>query len=172
MKRIKNTFLQCIDGINSKKENLLIVGATNAPWLLDPAARRPGRFDKIVYVPPPDFQARKSIFQIHLKEIISNGMLDEDVNMDELALLTNGYTGADIKAICEEAKETVLKQALSQGSVRPVSMQDFAAAIRKRTPSTLSWITEAIRSIKRYKEYEFYEIINKKIRADNDTSNS
>jgi transitional endoplasmic reticulum ATPase len=172
MKRIKNTFLQCIDGINSKKENLLIVGATNAPWLLDPAARRPGRFDKIIYVPPPDFQARKSIFQIHLKEIISNGMLGEDVNIDELALLTNGYTGADIKAICEEAKETVLKQALSQGSVRPVSMQDLAAAIRKRTPSTLPWITEAIRSIKRYKEYEFYEIINKKILADNDASNS
>lgn len=172
MKRIKNTFLQCIDGINSKKENLLIVGATNAPWLLDPAARRPGRFDKIIYVPPPDFQARKSIFQIHLKEIISNGMLGEDVNIDELALLTNGYTGADIKAICEEAKETVLKQALSQGSVRPVSMQDLAGAIRKRTPSTLPWITEAIRSIKRYKEYEFYEIINKKIMADNDAPNS
>jgi transitional endoplasmic reticulum ATPase len=165
MKRIKNTFLQCIDGINSKKENLLIIGATNAPWLLDPAARRPGRFDKIIYVPPPDFQARKSIFQIHLKELISNGMLGEDVNTDELALLTDGYTGADIKAICEEAKEAALKQALTRGDVRPVFMQDFITAIRKRTPSTLPWITEAIRSIKRYKSYEFSEII-RKIRGD------
>ncbi|MGC9095474.1 MAG: ATP-binding protein [Candidatus Bathyarchaeia archaeon] len=162
MKRIKNTFLQCIDGISSKKENLLIVGATNAPWLLDPAARRPGRFDKIIYVPPPDFQARKSIFQIHLRGLLQTGMLSKDVNIDELALLTKGYTGADIKAICEEAKETALKQALTQGNVRQVSMQDLVTAIRKRKPSTLPWIIEAIRSIKRYKAYEFYEIIKEK----------
>lgn len=157
MKRIKNTFLQCIDGINSRKENLLIIGATNAPWLIDPAARRPGRFDKIIYVPPPDFQARKSIFQIHMKELIRNAMLGEDVNIDELAILTSGYTGADIKAICEEAKETALKRAIVQGVVKPISMEDFVSAIRKRRPSTIPWIIEAIKSVKRYKAYEFYE---------------
>lgn len=161
MKRIKNTFLQCIDGINSKKENLLIVGATNVPWLLDPAARRPGRFDKIIYIPPPDFKARKSIFQIYLRELINNRILCEDVNIDELALMTNGFTGADIKAVCEEAKEVALKQALSSGSIKPVYMNDLVEAIRKRKPSTLPWVIEAIKSIKLYKAYEFYEIIKR-----------
>lgn len=161
VRRVKNTFLECVDGITSKKEGLLIVGATNAPWLIDPAARRPGRFDKVIYVPPPDFEARRSIFQIHLREVIANNMLGEDVDIDELALLTEGYTGADIRAVCEEAKEAALKRALSEGVAKPITMQDFVSAIKRRTPSVLPWIIEAVRSIKRYKAYEFYEAIRK-----------
>jgi transitional endoplasmic reticulum ATPase len=92
--RIVNQLLTEMDGIQSLK-GVVVLGATNRPDILDPALLRPGRFDRVLYVPPPDKAARLAIFKIHTREM----PLDEDVDLDILASVTEGYTGADIEAV-------------------------------------------------------------------------
>jgi transitional endoplasmic reticulum ATPase len=98
MMRIKRELLQQMDGVSSKKDGLLVFGATNRPWMLDPAARRPSpdglRFSKIILVPPPDFEARREIFRLSLSKI-NNEMISDDVDLNELAEVSHGFSGAD-----------------------------------------------------------------------------
>jgi len=135
MRRVKAIFLTEMDGIHSKpNEQIVVIGATNLPWDIDPAFRR--RFERRVYIPLPDFNARKQIFRIHLRGI----KLSDDVNFDELARLTEGYTGADIALICREAamipiRELAESGQLLRGKPRPVQMSDFLEAIKKIKPS-------------------------------------
>ncbi|TFG96028.1 AAA family ATPase, partial [Candidatus Thorarchaeota archaeon] len=95
--RIVNQFLAEIDGMKSL-QNVLVIGATNRADILDPAVLRPGRFDAVVFVPPPDKPARVEIFRVHTKKM----PLEKDVNFDVLAEMTDGYTGADIEGVCRE----------------------------------------------------------------------
>jgi transitional endoplasmic reticulum ATPase len=159
MKRIKDTFLQQMDGIYSKKENLLILGATNKPWLIDPALRRPGRFTKIIFVPPPDLEARKRIFKIRLDKLESNGMLDSSINLQELAEITSGMSGADIKAVCDDAKDIPLLEAIKGACPRQVNQTDFFKAISGKQKTIVPWIHEALKAVKRYDAEEFSEPI-------------
>jgi len=153
--RIKRELLQQMDGIASKKGGLLVLGATNRPWLLDPAIRRPSpegiRFSKVILVPPPDHNARKEIFRICLSKIPKE-MIAPEVNLDELAKLTHGYTGADIGAICEEAVDIPLKTHIKGAPPRPVCMDDFLKAISAKPKSMIPWINDAVKSIQRYGE--------------------
>lgn len=155
MMRIKRELLAQMDGIGSEKNGLLVFGATNRPWLLDPAVRQPSpegvRFSKIILVPPPDFEARKEIFKIHLQKI-SREMLAKDVNVNELAKLTHGYSGADIGAIVEQAIDIPLKEHIRGASPRPVCMSDFLEAISTQQKSILPWINDAIKSLQKCKE--------------------
>ncbi|MEM4409214.1 MAG: CDC48 family AAA ATPase, partial [Candidatus Caldarchaeum sp.] len=96
--RIVNQLLTEMDGMQTLK-GVVVMGATNRPDILDPALLRPGRFDRVLYVPPPDKTARLAIFRIHTREM----PLDEDVNLETLASVTEGYTGADIEAVVREA---------------------------------------------------------------------
>ncbi|HWY29001.1 MAG TPA: CDC48 family AAA ATPase [Candidatus Sulfotelmatobacter sp.] len=96
--RVISQFLTEMDGLEELR-NVIIIAATNRPDIVDPALLRPGRFDRMLFVPPPDLEARKQIFKIHTKKT----PLAEDVKLDELARKTQGYTGADIASICNTA---------------------------------------------------------------------
>ncbi|MCQ4344943.1 MAG: CDC48 family AAA ATPase, partial [Sulfolobaceae archaeon] len=107
--RIVNQLLAEMDGIE-KLENVVIIAATNRPDILDPALLRPGRFDRLIYVPPPDKQARLEILKVHTRNV----PLAEDVNLEALAEKLEGYTGADIEALVREATMLVLRNRYSQ----------------------------------------------------------
>lgn len=105
MARVVPQFLAEMDGVDSKNDKILLMAATNVPWILDEAVLRPGRFDFKCYISLPDFEARKKIIELNLDVPI-----DEDFNFDELARLMEGYSGADIRLICDEAKRMMFRK--------------------------------------------------------------
>ncbi len=120
-------FLTEMDGLKELK-NVVVIAATNRPAILDPAILRPGRFDKIFYIPPPDGQTREELFRIHLGKFAAN------VNLKSVALITPGFTGADIASICQEAKMTALRKKLS-GNEIAINDKMLVGIIKKRRPS-------------------------------------
>ncbi|MCS7126418.1 MAG: CDC48 family AAA ATPase [Aigarchaeota archaeon] len=125
--RIVNQLLTEMDGIQTLK-GVVIIGASNRPDILDPALLRPGRFDRVIYVPPPDIDGRYQIFQIHTR-----GMpLSDDVDLSKLAAMTDGYTGADIEAVCREAAILAMRENIN---VEKVGMRHFIMALEKIKPS-------------------------------------
>ena len=128
--RMVNQLLAEMDGIGTLK-NVVVMAATNRPDILDPALLRPGRFDRIIYVPPPDKDARVEIFKVHTKRM----KLSSDVNLEELAKRTEGYTGADIAAVVREAAMLALREIVNERSVKPVSARHFEEALRRVPPS-------------------------------------
>ena len=108
--RVISQLLTELDGLEELRD-VTVIAATNRPDIIDPALLRPGRFDRIIYIPPPDKDARKEIFKIHLK----NKPVADDVNIDELAEKTDGYTGADIAAICNEAVMAAIREYIANG---------------------------------------------------------
>lgn len=125
--RIINQFLTELDGID-KKGRVLIIGATNRPELLDPAIIRPGRFDRLVYIPIPNLEARKKILEVHTQ----NMPLAEDVNLDAIATKTNFYVGADLENLCREAAMLSLRENIEN---RIVKLEHFEQALKKTGPS-------------------------------------
>ncbi len=125
--RIVNQLLTEMDGI-VPLSNVVVLAATNRPDILDPALLRPGRFDRMIYVPPPDKEARKQILKIHTKKV----PLANDVDLDRLAELTEGYTGADLAALVREAALLKLREKLEPG---PVEWRHFEQALKKVRPS-------------------------------------
>ena len=107
--RVISQLLTELDGLEELR-NVVVIAATNRPDIIDPALLRPGRFDKLIYVPPPDKSARKEIFSIHLRKT----PLAEDVDLDKLAELTEGYTGADIAGVCKTAKMLAVREHLQR----------------------------------------------------------
>jgi transitional endoplasmic reticulum ATPase len=108
-KRIVSQLLTLMDGLSSRGE-IVVIGATNRPDALDPALRRPGRFDREIEIGVPDRNGRKEVLQIHTR-----GMpLLQDVNLDRLADITHGYTGADIESLCKEAAMKALKKVMPE----------------------------------------------------------
>ena len=130
MARVVPQFLAELEGFRSGNP-ILFVAATNEPWLIDPAMLRPGRFDEKIYVGLPDEPARQKIFQLQLKGRYTS----DDVDYAELARRTEGYSGADIRAICEHAAQSVFLQAVQSGSERPISMNDLLTALQHIKPS-------------------------------------
>jgi transitional endoplasmic reticulum ATPase len=127
VERVVNQILTEMDGLE-ELEGVIVIGATNRPDILDPALLRPGRFDRLVYVKPPDKKSRLAIFRIHTR-----GMpLSSDVDIEELADLTEGYVGADIEAICREAVMLALREDMES---EVVEMRHFLEALKKIKPS-------------------------------------
>ncbi len=133
-----NQFLQELDGIDTSNEGVLIIGATNTPWNLDPAFRRPGRFDRIVFVPPPDEATRESILKLKLK----NKPIDA-IDYSQLARKTENYSGADIDAIIDIAIELKLESSFTDGVPKPIETKDLLNAVKKHKASTQEWFTTA-----------------------------
>lgn len=131
-------FLAELDGVQKSNEGVLVLGATNAPWHLDPAFRRPGRFDRILFVPPPDAGARATI----LRGLLA-GKPQERVDCDKLAAKTKDYSGADLKALVDSAVEDKLREALKRGAPEPLRDADLLAALKKVKPSTREWFSSA-----------------------------
>ena len=125
--RVISQLLTEIDGIETL-QNVLVIAATNRPDILDPAVMRPGRFDRLIYVPSPDFESLKEIFKIHADSM----PLSKDVSLDELARKAQGYSGADIEAICREAAMNALREDVD---ATEVSRQDFDEAMERVGPS-------------------------------------
>ncbi|MCA9138253.1 MAG: AAA family ATPase [Planctomycetales bacterium] len=133
-----NQFLSELDGVEADNEGVLFLAATNAPWHLDGAFRRPGRFDRIVFVPPPDALARAEILKLALK-----GKPTDNVNIDKLAAKTEDFSGADLMAVIDSAVEDKLKEAVKTGLPKPISTADLMSAIKKTRPSTGEWFSTA-----------------------------
>jgi len=151
-KRVVNELLAQMDGVDTADDNLLVLAATNEPWAIDPALRRPGRFSKLVFVPEPDLPARSAIFKINLKK----RPMDDDINVEKLAEMTGSYSGADISAICKEAADIPLGEALRGAEPRKIKMDDFIKVLEQRKPSITSWYSEAKREIKKTGEEEVF----------------
>ncbi len=133
-----NQFLAELDGMNSDNEGILVIGATNAPWHLDSAFRRPGRFDRMIFVQPPSLESRTEIFKIAL-----NGKPIEEIDYKKLAKLSEGYSGADINACIDVAVEAKLQDAIKKGKPSPLRTKDLASAIKTVKPSTKEWFQTA-----------------------------
>jgi transitional endoplasmic reticulum ATPase len=143
-KRVVAQLLALMDGL-TRRQNVIVIAATNIPQALDPALRRPGRFDREITVPIPDRHGRREILEIH-----SRGMpLGESVDMAHLAAITHGFVGADLEALCREAAMICLRrilpdidfsvtqipyEQLSKLEVRP---EDFLEALREIEPSAI-----------------------------------
>jgi SpoVK/Ycf46/Vps4 family AAA+-type ATPase len=133
-----NQFLSELDGVKSANEGVLILGATNAPWHLDSAFRRPGRFDRILFVPPPDAAARAAILRLHLR-----GKPVEDLDFDSVAKKAEGFSGADLKAVIDLTVENKLREAMKSGIPSPIRTKDLAASMASQKPTTREWFATA-----------------------------
>jgi AAA+ superfamily predicted ATPase len=135
-RHVINQFLAEMDGADASNEGVLIIGATNAPWHMDSAFRRPGRFDQIVFVPPPDRGARIEILRVLLRERPA-----PDVDLARVADATDGYSGADLMGIVNRAVESKLAAALRDGIPRPIVTEDLLKAVRSLGPTTREWFS-------------------------------
>jgi len=137
-RQLINQFLAELDGVATENEGILFLAATNAPWHVDDAFRRPGRFDRVVFVPPPDRDARREILRIHLE-----GRLQEEIDLTRLADRTKEYSGADLQSLVDVAVEAKLASSMRDGVPRPLTTDDLLAAARKRKPTTAEWFQTA-----------------------------
>ncbi|MFO0814399.1 MAG: AAA family ATPase [Gemmatales bacterium] len=137
-RQVINQFLAELDGVNTSNEGVLILAATNTPWHLDTAFRRPGRFDRILFVPPPDAAARAAILRILCK-----GKPQENVDYEAVARKTDQFSGADLKALLDQAIEAKLREAMKTGVPRPLTTKDLIAAASGLKPTTKEWFATA-----------------------------
>jgi SpoVK/Ycf46/Vps4 family AAA+-type ATPase len=133
-----NQLLSEMDGLEQNNEGVYVLGATNHPWDVDVALRRPGRFDRMVLVLPPDGPAREAILRYHLRDRPIAG-----VDLGKLVRLTDGYSGADLARVCETAAEQALLDSARSGNVRMIEMADLEAAVRDVRPSVGAWLETA-----------------------------
>lgn len=154
---VVNEFLAQLDGFDKDNEGILTLAATNMPWDVDPAIKRPGRFAKLVFVPPPDLEARAAMFAMKLADIPS-----DEINCGQLARAAEYYSGADIDGVLDEAKDIVLADIIGSDEERPLRQADIEQAIESVTPSTLDWLKTARNLVKyagadaTYKDVERY----------------
>ena len=137
-RHVINQFLSELDGVEADNDGVLVLAATNAPWHLDPAFRRPGRFDEVVFVPPPDRPARAEILGLLLRDRSA-----ASVNLDAVAKKTDAFSGADLKAVVEGAVDLRIDEALRTGTPSPISTKDLLAAAKRRKPTTVDWFATA-----------------------------
>lgn len=137
-RQVVNQFLAETDGVRDRNDGVLILAATNAPWHLDAAFRRPGRFDRILFVPPPDLAARAAILRV-----LCRGKPIQDIDFDHLARKTDGFSGADLKAVLDVAIERKLREAMKAGVPKPLTTKDLASAASQVKPSTREWFATA-----------------------------
>jgi len=131
--------LQEMDGFQSRNERVLILAATNSPWHVDPALLRPGRFDRVMFVPPPDQEARIEILKIHTRD----RPLEPRFDFARIAQHLRYFSGADIAALCERAAEEAIARALRTGKPEPLTTEQFLRLARTITPITLEWARTA-----------------------------
>jgi SpoVK/Ycf46/Vps4 family AAA+-type ATPase len=138
MRTLGNQLLAELDGMEGANDGLFILAATNAPWDVDAALRRPGRLDRVALVLPPDAPARAAIVEYHLRNRpIAN------VDLKRLVDATEHFSGADLAHLCETAAEHAMADAVASGNVRMIEQPDFEKALREVRPSTAPWFSTA-----------------------------
>jgi tetratricopeptide (TPR) repeat protein len=136
LRNVVNQFLRELDGL--RNENILVVAATNQPWSIDPAFRRPGRFDQMIYASPPDQPARSEIIRILAKDKPLVGL-----DVDQLANATEGFSGADLKWLFERSSELALSEAIKLGVPVPITMDLLLETASQFVPTIQSWFDGA-----------------------------
>ena len=137
-RKVINQFLAELDGVNTSNEGVLILAATNAPWHVDPAMRRPGRFDRVLFVPPPDTQARAVILRIMLA-----GKPAGKIDYAKLARQSKDSSGADLRGVVDVAVEGKLREAMKAGVPKPLTTGDLQSVLRTIRPTTKEWLSTA-----------------------------
>jgi SpoVK/Ycf46/Vps4 family AAA+-type ATPase len=155
-----NQLLAELDSVNADNSGLFVLAATNHPWDVDVALRRPGRFDRTVLVPPPDRVAREAIFAYHLRDSPV-----EVSDYGDAAGLTDGYSGADIAHVCGTAVEAALERSIAQGGVSPVTKADLLAALREIRPSIHAWFETARNYVLYANEHGEYDELARYLRG-------
>ncbi|HTR90259.1 MAG TPA: tetratricopeptide repeat protein [Trebonia sp.] len=138
MRSAVNQLLLELDDVASDNTGVFLLAATNHPWDVDSALRRPGRFDRTLLVLPPDSQAREGVFRFHLRDRPVAG-----IDLARLSRLTDGYSGADIAHICETAAESALLDSVRTGEPRLIGQADLEAAVGEVRPSLGTWFETA-----------------------------
>jgi len=126
MKRVVPELLTQIQGFEKNDNNLIVIAATNRPWDIDTAFLRPGRFDRRIYVPLPDYEARQAIVKNKLKNV----PCDQDLDLDNIAEITEGFNGADVTAFCEKLKDLAISRELREGVRAEINENDVNVASR------------------------------------------
>ncbi len=138
MSSLVNVLLTEMDGISSKNDQVMILAATNTPWRVDDALRRPGRFDRVLFVPPPDAPAREAILKICLRNLPADKM-----DLSKLARSTDRFSGADLRAVVERASEKAIFQEMRTGRSAMITQTMLADTIKEMRPSTNEWLETA-----------------------------
>ena len=142
---VVSVLLSEMDGIHASNDGLLFLGATNLPWSLDSAFRRPGRFDRSIFVPPPDRIARKFV----LRNLLNQRPHDKTLDLDLIVERTPGFSGADLEALVETATDFAIDDSTQANTIAPLSKRHFAEALKECRSSTGEWLTQA----KSYSDY-------------------
>lgn len=137
-RQLINQFLQELDGVEYDNSGILILGATNTPWHMDPAFRRPGRFDRMIFVPPPDQPARTAMLQ---KKLQNKPV--EQVDYESVSKQIPEFSGADIEAVIDMAVEAKLEESFKDGVPQPIRTKDLLAAAKRHRASTREWFSVA-----------------------------
>jgi ATP-dependent 26S proteasome regulatory subunit len=137
-RNVVNQLLAEMDGVDGSNDGVFVLGATNHPWDVDAALLRPGRFDRMALVLPPDRPAREAILDHHLK-----GKPVEGIDVGRLAVRTEDFSGADLAHLCDSAVEYALEESLAGAAIRSVTARDFDRALTEVRPSTRAWFETA-----------------------------
>lgn len=143
--KLVSIFLSEMDGFAQNNAGVLVLGATNVPWAIDPAFRRPGRFDRVLFVPPPDFDARLAI----LRMLMADRPAAPGIDLAAVARKTTGFSGADLRNLVETAADEAIEATLEAGGEVPISPLHLHHALLEVKPTTLEWLTTA-RNYARY----------------------
>lgn len=138
LRTLGNQLLAELDGMEGDNEGVFVLAATNTPWDVDPALRRPGRLDRVVLVLPPDAEARGSILEYHLRD-----RPIAQIDLRRVVAATEDFSGADLAHLCETAAEFAMADSVRQGEVRMIGQADFDRALKEVRPSTRPWLATA-----------------------------
>lgn len=163
MRGVTTQFLAELDGFASRNDRVLVIAATNTPWDVDPAFRRPGRFSQVLFVPPPDRVARLQI----LKLKSSDKPLAPDVNWEAIAGATEGWSGADLEHLIDFSAELAITQSIARGAVEPITHAHLDKARSRIKPTTREWFTTARNYAQYANEAGQYDEIGDYIRKNN-----
>jgi SpoVK/Ycf46/Vps4 family AAA+-type ATPase len=134
-----NQLLTELDSVSSDNEGVFVLAATNHPWDVDTALRRPGRLDRMLLVLPPDPAAREAILRLHLRD----RPVDDDLDLSSVVRSTANFSGADLAHLCELATEAAMEASVASGNVEPITTGRLVAARRELEPSTRAWFDVA-----------------------------
>lgn len=137
--QLASHFLSELDGVGADNDGVLVLAATNAPWAMDAAFLRPGRFDRLFFVPPPDRAAREQIFELELADRLTA----KDIDCARLAAATSGRSGADIRAVVERAADTAIDRSLEAGEEVAIDQAILMEAARETRSTVAEWLTTA-----------------------------
>ncbi|NIK80425.1 SpoVK/Ycf46/Vps4 family AAA+-type ATPase [Paenibacillus castaneae] len=133
-----NQLLMELDGLRTFNDQVFVIGATNTPWYLDSALRRPGRFNHMIFVPPPEESERETILKLKLA-----GKPLAPLDLTKISKETKHFSGADLEQIVKDAVEVALERSLETGDIQPISQDDLKKASKQRKATTLDWFATA-----------------------------